>query len=424
MAELTHFYDSEDAIGRRTGVGYANTVDSGANPAQIAGATLAATTKYLIIARAMVGGDNAGATFGVRISSQDDFGALSTKSEMIFEPMQTADGGMLPYLFVHSFTTDSSPGTLEFQVNQISGGDEVRIQGSSILCIDLDAIGTEGTDYFEDIQADSGDEYSTNDTTTVLAQISSGDLTTDQEYLILGYARADIGSTGRWFKHEYVGAFDSGTPLVLQAHQAEGEDTTEQRLSGVAARYLRTSGSVNCEIFGSEEAANGNMLDGGAYLIALPTSLFADFVVDYESGAIEIADPSDITIATVGAYTPSVSGNHLIIGRANGQDTPALVFGMYVEDGTTEIRTGDSTPSHNQIWDVGKDNEFMATFQRLSISSEVTLNLKSILTFGTVDVEHRWLIVVNLNKSSLGPSEKYRQTRVVQGLVSADRRSA
>jgi hypothetical protein len=148
-----------------------------------------------------------------------------------------------------------------------------------------------------------------------------------------------------------------------------------------------------------EEAGNGNMTDEGSYLIALPTTLFADFVDDYTAGAIAI-DGTETTIATSGSYTPTTTGNHLVIGRSNGSDTPTQLGGMWVESTTTEIRTGDATPTHNQIWDNTKDDEQQITFQRYSITTAETFNLRSQGAAAAFDQEHRWLIVVNLNPPS------------------------
>lgn len=212
------------------------------------------------------------------------------------------------------------------------------------------------------------------------------------ETLILGSARADIGSTGRWFRHD----------LVIQStarneHQAEGEDTAEQRIVGFAAVHPGGSAANNAvTIYGREEAASGNMLDGGAYLIALPTKLFADVVWDYVDGGITV-DGTETTIATTGSYTPTIQGNHLIFGRTHGVNTPTQLGGMWVESGTTEIRTGDSTPTHNQIWDNTKDDEQMATFQRYSITTAETFNLRAQGAGSDFDLNRAWIIAVNLS---------------------------
>jgi hypothetical protein len=152
------------------------------------------------------------------------------------------------------------------------------------------------------------------------------------------------------------------------------------------------------------------MVNTGGYLIALPASAFADFKAFYEAGTIEI-DTTETTIVTSGSYTPSVTGNHLIFGRSNG-DNVINLGGMWVESTTTEIRTGDSTPTQNQIWDAAKDDEQQVTFQRYSITTAETFNLRSI--GGAVfEQEHRWLILVNLNAPAAPPAgelpPRYRQ---------------
>ncbi len=276
-----------------------------------------------------------------------------------------------------------------------------------------------GRGYHEDIQLeDDTTEYSTTASTTILAELPSADLGTD-EHVIFGYARVDIGSAGRWYNH----LFRWGGGAARFFAQAEGEDTDEQRLTGFAG-VVTGDGSEDFRIYGTEEAANGNMFDGGAYLIALPSSLFADVVSAFTSTSI-IIDGTETTIQTVGPYTPSVGGNHLVFGSSAGDTVePTQIGGVWVEEGTTEIRSGDSAETHNQIWDDTKDREQQHTFQRYSISSQVTFNLRSQGAGADFDQLYRWLTVVNLNKPSAGVTEKYRQTRVVQGLVSADRRSA
>ena len=185
----------------------------------------------------------------------------------------------------------------------------------------------------------------------------------------------------------------------MSSHPPEGEDTDEQRLVGFAARHQASSGTPAVSIRAYEEAANGNMTDGGGYVIALPTALFADFVDDYEAGTLAMG-VGEKTLATSGSYTPTVTGNHLIFGRSNGVSEPNAFHGMWVDSTTTEIRTGDdlASVSHNQSWDSSKDNEFQATFQRYSITTAETFNLIGEASAQPVGIHHRWLIVVNLNE--------------------------
>ena len=238
------------------------------------------------------------------------------------------------------------------------------------------------------------------------------------EHLILGYGRCDIANTGRYFDISLHAAYDTSSQAVRQRHRAEGEDTNEQRIVGFATRHKASSGTPDVTMYGaSENAGGGQNTDGGGYLIALPTSLFADFVHDYEAGAAVI-DSTEATIATSGSYTPTVTGNHLIFGRSNGSATPTALGGMWVDSTTTEIRTGDSTPTHNQLWDTGKDEEMMATFQRYSITTAETFNLQADGAAADFDVEHRWLIIVNLNEPSTGATSlPHKANRTIRHLL-------
>ena len=254
-------------------------------------------------------------------------------------------------------------------------------------------------------------EYSSTVDTTIVAQLPGAALGTD-EYLILGGAKVNVNSAGRWYSHRLHAAYDTSTAAVRSLVQAEGEDTSEERISGFAIRHKASSGTPDVTLYGTEEAANANHSDFGAYLIALPTSLFADFVDDYEAGSVVI-DGTETTIATTGSYTPTVTGNHLIFGRSNGVGPPTALGGMWVESTTTEIRTGDSTPTQNQAWDDTKDQEQQVTFQRYAITTAETFNLRSQAPGVDFDQEHRWLIVVNLNPPGAG------DTTVTPGVITS-----
>ena len=247
-------------------------------------------------------------------------------------------------------------------------------------------------------------EYHTTADTSLLAVLDGAALATDQ-YWILGSAQVEIGSTGRWFNHSIHTALDTSTSEVRALNQSEGEDTNEKRQSGFSLRHKASSGTPDVILYGQEEAANGNMVDLGAYLIALPTSRFADFEWEYDAGNIDAANETTIqTLPAASTYTPSVNGNHLIFGMAN-HTTSALggLSNLWVDSTTTEIRTGDSTPSQTQRWDGSTEKETVRTFQRFSISGAVTLNLQGDRNrTPAVGFEHRWIVVVNLNPPSSG----------------------
>lgn len=423
MAELTHWYVENNTVFTHTG----STTFTNVTGTTIAASNFSTTTKYLIIARAVVGGDNAGARFGCRVRVPHDT-ATTDKSQMTFEPQKTTIGEGMSYFFVHAWTSGATlTEDLLFQVAPLQNtGNEVWIDQMSILVIDLDAIGTEGTDYHEDIQAASGEELFSA-TYTPLARITDNVLGDTEEYLVLGCAKIGIGSTGRWFTVVLETAMDSDTAAIVAQHRAEGEDTAEERLVGFAARHQGAFGAGigDVVIRGQEEANNGNMTDQGAYLIALPTSLFADFEYDYNSATIDTG--SEVTVASVGPYTPSNTGggNHLIMGwvRSTSPGTNSGAYQkLHVESGAVEIRTGDQAVGHSQIWDSGKDLESAVTMERYSIGQSAhTMNLRSQDGGGTSsEVRSRWLILVNLNEPATAapdsPPPFPRRPTTLQGM--------
>ena len=397
MAELTHFYNEENTNGTTTSSTWTNSAGTGNDPASIAGSSLEANTKYLIIARGLVGGNNASERFGMRVATADD-SLVAAKSTHDIEVRQLGANDLNSYFFVYAYTTDASPADIEIQVRSEDGLNICFFDQTSLFLLDLDAIGVAGTDYFEDVndtvEADEV-EYDTGTANTILATIPGSSMGTD-EYFVLGYASVAIGSTGRWYRHDLYGSYDTSPPQqILQFAQAEGEDVAELRLTGFASRHKANSGTPDATIYGQEEAANGNHFDNGAYLIAFPTSLFADFESVFNDNSVAV-DGTETLLNSIASYAPTVTGNHLVIGRACGFNCTAL-GGMWVESGTTEIRTGDSVPTHNHLWDDAKDLEQMITFQRYSITSTETFNLRGQGAGADFDVQDRHLLVINLD---------------------------
>jgi len=87
-----------------------------------------------------------------------------------------------------------------------------------------------------------------------------------------------------------------------------------------------------------------------------------------------------------------------------------------VDETTTEIRVHEATISQGMKWDGAKDFEIQSTFQRYSISSEVTLNLQSVgIAGGTFNQEMRRLIAVNLAVDA-GPPPTLAPQRLSKGV--------
>ncbi|KKN27930.1 hypothetical protein LCGC14_0859550 [marine sediment metagenome] len=384
MAEINNFY-------LETNVAFTSTSTTGEVPTNgtISGGSLAANTKYLLIARALIGMDGVTNHAVIQVQSADD-AILASKSQTRYEMQQTAPNGLKSWFFAHSFSTDGTPGDVEFGVAVVGGG-TITIDQYTMQLIDLDDLGA--GNYVEDINALTGTELSTSAWGTELASIAGSSLGVTEEWLVVGCARIGIGSVTRAFIARLHGADDSATASDLNLIQEAGEDTAEGRMVGFVGRHKAVTSNVDLAIDAYEEAADANHTDDGSYLIAIKGSAFADFEHDYTAAAVSVG--AETTVATVGPYTPSTSGNHLILGRDN-RFVGAGLAKLHLEDTTTETRTGDSTPTHNQNWDTARDKEAAHTMQRISISGAKTYNLRA-TDSTTRNHEHRWLLVLNFN---------------------------
>ena len=415
MAELTHVYDFTDTTSIFTAASqgsWTNTPASGNAPAAILGSALTANTKYLIIARAIsIKGELTNHDF-VRVSTADDT-TIAAKSESRIEAGTTGDV-WTSYMFIHSYTTDATPADIEFQAQNLGGASQT-VRNSELLLLDLDAIGTEGTDYYEDIQAAGGGDYSKTADTTVVAQLLGSDMGT-AEHLILGYAAVEVNNAGRYYDHSLHACDDEATAAKKAGHRAEGEDTNETRLSGFAIRHKASSGTPNVTLYGASENGGGAQnADGGGYLIALPASIFEDGIrYTYVAGTIAI-DTTETNLATISEFTPTTAGNHMVFGRSEGSATPTANGSMWVQNQSDHIRFQDRGSNQNQMWDTAKDNEQQLTFQRHAITTNETLELESLGVGADFDAEHRWLVVVNLAFDS-GPGPTLPPERLIIGV--------
>ncbi len=408
MAEITHFYDEDNTGGSTTGTN----VSTGATPVQIDGSSLSASTKYLVIARGLVGGDNATdkVYVSVRYSSSNDqldnHGGMG--SAFTYE-MENTGAANKSWGFVSSFTTASdhdSADNLYVSVYVESGGTAYHDQ-FSLFVMELDEIGTEGVHYHEDFSPDDSSEYSDSGE-TVLARILGTTLGTSEEWLILACARTGIGSTGRYHRLTLRTNWFGNNESAVDEQREEGEDTAEFRGSFLVGYHKATVTTYHATLYGEEEAANANATDEGGYIVAIPASYFADLEVEFTAGSL-LYNATETTIESLGPYTPTVNGNHLVIG-SSGLDISGTKSKSWMEDGTTETRTGDSTPTHDQDWDATKDREKQITFQRISISAQKTYNLKAQGSASGTSASYRWVIVWNLNESGgEPPAEAPRQ---------------
>lgn len=395
MAEVNHFYSEQDALQTHTG----DTLFVDVPGTVILGSSLAANTKYLIIAKAGFGGNNNSGTFGLSVETPEDTN-IQAISRTRLEPQHTSSGSLEHYFFVHSYTTSGTPTDIQFQMRTFTSGDTVRCDQLVLMLLDLDDLGA--SNYFEDLHADDGVEYTT--TPTDAAALAAADLGTTEEWLLLGYQRTDISSTSRSYLIRLRGANDASTQSTLQTHNHEGEDGRERQMAGFCARHKAVTSDVAAAIQVSEENADANHSNDGGYLIALKVSAFADFEFDYTPGSINITN-SETTLATIPNYTPSSATNHLILGRCNDATTNGNSrVTQYVEDGAgTNLFAGDDGMQQGQGNDP-TDQQSVGCFLRESLpASQDTFDLQAtrIAADSNRDFENRWLLMLNMEKAAV-----------------------
>ncbi len=141
MAELTHwYYENNDLLSTTaTAIGTAGVVASEAG--------LTSGTKYLVVVRALVGSSSA--TDKIHIRMLDGIGALAGKGaygdSFDYEMEATGTTNMKSFMYVSSFTSAGGTLACKLYVDGSTGYADQR----TMWVLDLDAIGTEGTDYHE-----------------------------------------------------------------------------------------------------------------------------------------------------------------------------------------------------------------------------------------------------------------------------------
>ncbi len=394
MTQLKNQYAEQATLSTTT----SSTYVAPTNDCKILGSALDANTKYLIIARALFNVSDIGANAAIRVVTADDT-TIATKSEAQMEPNQTNTARLLGYQFVRSYSTNGTPADIEFEFKTI--GFTTAIDQMTLELLDLTDLGSAN---FVEASDDTNAEVAVQTSWTNLATLAALDAST--EYLLLGYVRAAIGHTNRSFQVQLQGTESGGSSLEqLTQHQAEGEDTNELRMVGVAGRH-NSSASLQPLLRMNEEVAAANMFSDGSYLIALKTSAFEDFEYDFTAGTVGITG-TETALATVSSYTPTTAGDHLIVGRFNNTtagNTASLVG--YVEDDGTAIFTGDEVTTQTQRWD-SDDAETVAVVARENLpASASTLVLNSIILDSEtgVNAEFRFLGVLSLELAAAAPA--------------------
>ncbi len=356
----------------------------------ISGGSLAATTKYLIICRGILGGASQNDTYRIRVETEDDT-VIEAKSEMLIEPATTTADRGVPYFFVHSYTTDSSPAAVNFQMASPDSS-EGRSDQITLVLIDLDDLGS--ANFFETVHADNTDDYPTTEAQEW--SIAGSSLGTD-EWHVFGYQRTDIANVTNNYRVAFRAAVDASSNSEVLKDENEGEDAAEFRFSGFAGRHKASSGTPNFECMTWVEAA-AVASNGGGYGIALRTSAFADYQNDFESGTLAVTT-TEATYATITSYSPSADADHLIFSQfqLSGPQRTSL----HHEDDTVEMRTGDQIKVYDQNYDsTTLQTVILGHLDNILASDTSTYTMRIVGFGGSQDASNRQLSILSLEKAA------------------------
>ena len=380
MAEVNHFYVEQNTAQTTTSGSYGDV--SGCS---ISGASLAASTKYLLIVRAFIACDSVTNKTYFKIVSADD-ATVATHTESILEHPQTDADRPVVYSAVVSFSTDGTPADVKAQF-MVDGSSTMTVDQFSLLLIDLDHLGS--ANYYEAKTSTESAEYATS--ATALETIAAANTGITETWLALGSVVTSVGSTSYQYLLGLTTAHDASSSEIKQQHEHQGEDTAEQRVHAVMSRHKAVSAGVDIDLDASENNASGNHTALASYLIALKTSAFADFESDFDHPAATITTTPGVK-STVASYTPTTAGDHLIIGTIAGNTSAD--FYLYLADGSTPTRTGD-----DQFMSFGWAGTYSQTqtMQVVSVSETKTFNTYAALESNTTPSYWANLLVLNLN---------------------------
>ena len=170
MAEITHHVAKAESLSVVSSSSWAEPT----NPCAISGSDLSSETKYLIIAQGVLAGSNNGDDYGMRITTVDD-PTIAVVSEMRMQPTYTSAGQGKGYFFTWSFTTDTTPADIQFEVVSHDGTNGY-VEGLKLVVIEIGEL--DDTGYFDGSVTDeasvwAGDSYIADGSTATQAATST-----------------------------------------------------------------------------------------------------------------------------------------------------------------------------------------------------------------------------------------------------------
>lgn len=396
MAEVNHFSASAVTLSADT-LTTADVFEEPSNTCKISGASLAANTKYLIVAKGRHGTNHADGKGSLRVQTDDD-STIAAASTSTWEPALGASSQLATYFFVRSFTTDASPADVKFEVAIANTSNTSYADQLSLFLLDLDDLGS--GNYIEDTDDTAGDLAVAG---TELASLTTLDDST--EYLFLGCGVIEVDSTGSSMATE----LRDGPTTVMSTVYLEGEDTGELRVFGAMNAWTTAATALTASVWcraDSTTAADSIY----SYLIALKTSAFKDFEYSYSETGESVSAATETNVEEITAYTPTTSGDHLVLGGVTVTDSAKL--GATVEVGGVEVLAGDATPK-TYAYD-STDRPHADVMGVVSISAESDIDLL-VTCDAAQTTEYEFVAVLNLNLDAVASLDLIQPISDVSG---------
>jgi len=297
---------------------------------------LSASTKYLVIAQACVGGNDANATFGFQIIERDtgETDLVVSNSEMIREPSNTTKPSDYTWSGIVTTRSGGADSGFMFQQKAVSSG-TAKVDYVSIVAIDLSEL-TEGSDYFV-----SDDATNVRHTTSAVKRndytIDAADAK-DNTWLLLGFMRTDANNTANSAEIVFQQTTTSGGTETMYTALFEAEDTTEQLQHVMSyGKAFTIDEDVMLALWSRDD---GGFLGANEYMassiIGLRLSAFEQYWAGY-SATPDLDNGPSFNDRHTSRITPDTSGTIVLIGTmiANLQATGRRIFQRLQIDDTS-----------------------------------------------------------------------------------------
>ncbi len=316
--------------------------------AEIATGAFTGSKKYLVIVNALFRGSDVNQVFGIKVvhgATPTDFAT----SVMQIEPnnLTTYD---YDFFWFDVFDQPATPETIKVQFKTLDSGQTVFADEVRVFAINLTDDLTENTDW----HFNENTTGATHTTTafgagqTDRASVTFTPGTAGDDWLILSRARIEVQATGANYE---IATLNESEALVRGQISHEGEDITDEfRVHTIPWVAEGLSAAEHTYKVQSRDDVTGVHDYVSSAILALNLDLFESHSVIQTTGTI--ATTTTFTeIATLGSYSPTTTGDHLVIGDALFTDGFSEAKLRLQFDGTSDPTGWETDATQWRAWD-------------------------------------------------------------------------